>query len=181
MQHLVAAFILAAFWSANPTLAATTAKKASKSNQPRTLMTIAEYVLANGVDKDIKGPTAHTLGYDVDVLPTKALRQKSDIASDKQEHSFHVILNANMRSKNRINALLLSHALVTERNGRKHVDLLDAKTSPSGELLILMHVVGFAGEVKRTSLDINSKEAKALFKTELDYQLTHIDFNSLKK
>jgi|CXWL01.1.fsa_nt_gi hypothetical protein len=181
MQSLMTALILAALWNANPAIAATASKKAAKSNQPKTLMTIAEYVLANGVDKDIKGPTARTLGYNVDVLPTKALRQKSDVAFDKQEHSFHVILNANSKSKNRIDALLLSRALATEQNGRKHVDLLDAKVSTSGELLILMHVVGFAGDVKRTSLDINSKEAKALFNTELDYQLTRIDFNSLKK
>ena len=180
-RRICSALILVTLLASGDSISAQSSKKKSSSTLQAALMKIAEYVLVNGVDKDIKAPTSRTLGYDVDVLPTKALRQKSDVAFDKQEHSFHVILNTNTKSKNRIDALILSHALVTERESRKHVDLLDAKISPSGELLILMRVVGFAGDVKRTKLDINSKEAKVLFKTELDYQLTRIDFNSLKK
>ncbi len=142
-------------------------------------MKIAEYVLANGVDKDIKAPNSHTLGYDVDILMTKALRQKSDAAFDKQEHSFHVISNS--KSKGRIDAIILSRVSVTERNGRKYVDGLDVKISPSGELVILMHATGFIGDVKQTKMNIRSKETKDLYIAELDYQLTHMDFQSLRK
>ena len=180
-RRIWTALILVTLLASGDAISAQSSKKKSSSNTQAALIKIAKCVLANGVDKDIKAPTSRTLGYDVDVLPTKALRQKSDVAFDKQEHSFHVILNTSTKSKNRIDALILSHALVTEQGTRKHLDLLDAKISPSGELLILMRVTGFAGDVKRTKLDINSKEAKVLFKTELDYQLTKIDFNSLKK
>ena len=160
-------------------MAADTAKKSKKTDQHRALMKIAEYVLKNGVDKGIKAPNSHMLGYNVDVLMTKALRQKSDVAFDNQEHSFHVIPSTDAKSPGGVGAIIISHVSVTDRDGRKHADLIDIKMSPRGKLLTLIHAIGFTGDVARTKMDINSNEAKILYKSELNYQLTKIDFRSL--
>ncbi|MEK7389932.1 MAG: hypothetical protein AAB036_09545 [Elusimicrobiota bacterium] len=181
MKSRLTAAIFTTLCVMNTTLASAGAKTRGNKNQPQTLLAIAQYVLDHGVDKGIKAPNSHMLGYQVDVLMTKALRQKKDIAPDNQEHSFHVILSTDPASPRAIDAIILSHVRVTDKDGRKHVDLMDAKITPTGELLVLLHVTGFPGSATRTALDVKTKKALVLYKTELEYQLTQIDYRSIKK
>ena len=139
-------------------------------------MKVAAYVLENGIDREIKAPLSRSLGYDVDAVKTKALRQKSDASRDKHEHAFYVVYNEDAKSKKTIKEIILANTLVTEGAGKKHVDGFDVRIDQGGGLLAVVHAIGFYGQIQQNRLDIASKKSLRLFKDERDYQLRFIDF-----
>lgn len=176
MKSLIAVLILATLWSARPSANAAATKKVKKASQQQALMKIAEYILKNGVVKSINAPLSRTLGYDLDIVETRALRQKKDIASDKREHGFYVVFTSDKKGHKTVKEIILANILLTEREGKRYIEGINARINSDGKLIALVLTTGFEGEVKQERLNSQSETAKSRLNDELSYQLNHIDF-----
>ena len=135
---------------------------------------VIERVMAKGVERPIKAPTAKNLGYDRDEVGAKTLRIKSAVSADKREHSVAIVYDKTIAKE-----LVLGTMLVTDTPKGKSIDGYRLRAKLDGTVISAMHSSGIVGEVEQTVLKPDSPEVKALLAAESELYLKKTPLDQL--
>ena len=145
------------------------------------LAAIAEHVIKNGTERKLKAPLSRNLGFNQDVVVTRAMRHKSDASPDNKSHAFYVIYSTGKDGKLAPQEIVLGNAQIIERDGQKYVDGFDARTDLKGNLLAAVKSSGPAGQVAQNPLPTDSQAAIDAFNAERSIHTEKLDVSKLTK
>lgn len=143
---------------------------------PRTLKEVVAFVLNHGKDKIIDQHTSEHLGLTPIKTPAKAIWYKT---KDDIGHRFNVVYIKDARVLKPKTLLWQVEKSTITANG-KFLDGTGFQVSLAGQLQNAMNVVGVVGELKQTSLSINSPEVKQKFRQEMDFWLNQMSLSEWK-
>lgn len=152
-----------------------------KKNPARTWKTVVDYVFANGTERTIKGPLSRHLGFESDVVVTKALRIKLSDSPDNKNHAFYVISSEDSQGKPLPKQFVVGNAVVVKNDGPKSVDDFFVRADSNGNIIAAVSSKGPAGQVQETVLTPDSPEAVAGLKSEQTIFLKTIALEKLRK
>ncbi|MDE2491508.1 MAG: hypothetical protein KGM24_11715 [Elusimicrobia bacterium] len=149
------ALLVAAPLSAAPSQSAKPRSKPAarhrKHHKPRPLTweRLAERVVKEGVDSHpLRAPTTRNLGYDADVVPTKAVRYTSKQTPDGWEYDIYVVTSRTGKPAE----IVVAVTKVRTESKARYLDGFNVRFTPSGRILGAMRASGFVGRIVQTPL-----------------------------
>lgn len=176
-SRIVIFTILAGAMMSAPASAAESKKAPGRA--PRTWKAVAEHVLANGADRTLKAPLTRDLGFDADVVATKALRYRPEDSPDRKSHAIYVISAPGQDGKLTPKEFILGNGFEIDQNGAKIVEDIFLRADLSGKLVAAARSKGPAGHAEEKKLPRSS--AAAAFEAERRIHLRAMDLNKLSK
>lgn len=182
LRFALAILFFASFANAVPAKEPAKSKPAASKSTKKIATTwnsLIDYALKNGIDRPLKAPLSRKLGFDSDLVPTKAMRVKAESSHDKFDHSIYVSYDVNSEGKTIPLSVVLSKTMTTRSEAGLHVRSFIIRVDPAGKVLNALRTSGLRGNVEQTVSDPSETSIKSDSEYEMTYFLKSIRLETL--
>lgn len=182
LRFALAILFFASFANAVPAKEPAKSKPAASKSTKKIATTwnsLIDYALKNGIDRPLKAPLSRKLGFDSDLVSTKAMRVKAESSHDKFDHSIYVSYDVNSEGKTIPLSVVLSKTMTTRSEAGLHVRSFIIRVDPAGKVLNALRTSGLRGNVEQTVSDPSETSIKSDSEYEMTYFLKSIRLETL--
>jgi hypothetical protein len=137
--------------------------RSHRKPRPLTWETLAERVIKDGVDHPLRAPLSRNLGYDADIVPTRAVRYVSGHTPDGLEYEIFVIVKTSKDRTEKPSEIVVDGTQVETKSKGRYLSGYDIRFTPDGRILDAMKASGYLGQVVQSRLSPSDPFVRATF------------------